>query len=325
MSANITSRRSLNIGRLVLSLIASAVIVPALAQAKTYRVTIDTRALAAQPAPPGPFSLELQLVDGGGQQSNTVIVRNISFGTGGGVAGIGTTTGGASGDLSSSVTLIDTSFLNEFVQRFTPSSQDPLSFTVDISENLEPVTPDSFSVGILDSSANGLSTTFFDAFMQIDITATPTPVAYATDPNTPPPGCPNCAPISLPAPTAQVVAPTCDMVASNDFAVYRGPIVKLRDHSSFIYLQLVTVTNVSRKTIDGPIKLALDGLPAGVTAIHPDGVTTCAAPARSPLFNVYARKLRPRETAFLTLSFRKTGNQSITYTPRVLLENSQPH
>ena len=80
-----------------------------------------------------------------------------------------------------------------------------LSFTVDVSNNFGGSIPDSFSLGILDSSGNGLPTTFFDAFMQIDITASPVQVTYANGPNTPSPSCPTCAPINLATPTVKTI------------------------------------------------------------------------------------------------------------------------
>src|SRR5262249_24846320 len=67
-------------------------------------------------------------------------------------------TGGASGNLSSSVTLTDNaSFLNEFFQQFTPGTA--LGFDVIATTNADPVSPDAFAFAILDKNLNNLPTT----------------------------------------------------------------------------------------------------------------------------------------------------------------------
>jgi hypothetical protein len=303
---------------LLLSFAVAVAIVPVTSFAKTFLVSLDTRALATQPAPPAPFSLDLQLIDGGGRASNIVVISNIDFGPGGRARGAPTITGGGSGDLSGVVVLSDTAFLNEFVQPFTPSASQPLTFTVEISEYVETPTPDSFSIGILDASGNGLSTQYFDAFMQLDITATPTPVTYAADPNTPPPGCATCAPIALPAPTAQVASNSCDMVAANDVTVSVRTVTVVRDHGSFLFFELLTLKNPTGKTIDGPLQIALDGLRPGVTLVHSGGVTTCAFPPGSPLVAVRVPRLRPNVATVIPVLLRSNTNAAITFTPRVL-------
>jgi len=68
-----------------------------------WTVSLDTSQLATSYS--GPFALDFELV---GSNGNTVTLSNFSFGIGGN-AGPGTafTTGGASGDLGSSVSLND--------------------------------------------------------------------------------------------------------------------------------------------------------------------------------------------------------------------------
>jgi len=177
----------------------------AVCHAVSFTVTIDTTTLAAYGTPPAPFALEFQLIDGDGTVNNTVTLSNFDFGTSGGVSGSPTTTGGASGDLSGTVTLTDSSFFNEFIQGFTPSATDPLSFLLDTTENVEPLTPDAFSLAIFDSSGTGIPTSFFDVFLQINITNPLIIATYASDTTQSPPGCPTCAPVDISAPVVQPV------------------------------------------------------------------------------------------------------------------------
>lgn len=90
---------------------------------------------------------------------------------------------------------------------------------MDLTDNVDAVTPDSFSTGILDSSGNGLPTVFFDVFLQIGITAAATQTTHASDPNRPPPGCPDT-PINLVAPTVKTVNPACDFRTLLDLRLY---------------------------------------------------------------------------------------------------------
>src|SRR5262245_8804966 len=175
--------------------------------AVSFTVTIDTTGLAAYGTPPAPFALEFQLIDGDGTVNNTVTLSNFDFGAGGGSSGAPTTTGGASDDLSGTVILTDSSFFNEFIQGFIPSATDPLSFLLDVTENVEPLTPDAFSLAIFDSSGTGIPTIFFDVFLQIDITNPLTVATYASDTTQSPPGCPTCLPVNIGAPTVQATTP----------------------------------------------------------------------------------------------------------------------
>jgi len=173
--------------------------------AVSYTMTFDLTPLATQPTPPGPFALDFQLIDGEGVVRNTVTLSNFAFGTGGGPTGSVTTAGGARGNLSGTVIITDSGVLNEFTQGFTPSGTTPLRFTVDLTTNVEPVTPDAFSVAIFDSAGIGLATSFFDVFAQIDISTPLTIHTYASDPHVTPPGCLTCPPIALNAPSIQSI------------------------------------------------------------------------------------------------------------------------
>ncbi len=172
----------------------------------TVSISMDTSPLIGHPA--GPFSLGFQLTDGSGlgDANNTANLSNFQFGAGGGTSGSPTLLGGASGDLSSGVTLTDSGFLNWFDQSFTPG--DALSFTLTLSTNVDVGgTPDEFSFSILDSTGTELPTLggpFFDVFVAIDIdSGSPTIQTFASDPTqSPAAGGP---PIDMGAPQGTVV------------------------------------------------------------------------------------------------------------------------
>ena len=107
--------------------------------------------------------------------------------------------------------LLGGSFVNQVILPFTPGSSGPLSFLLNLTTNVENgvgVSPDAFSLGILDSSGFGIPTSFFDVFVQIDITSPLGINTYASDPSTAPPGCPTCSGIDIGVPTVQLaVAP----------------------------------------------------------------------------------------------------------------------
>src|SRR3974390_3824397 len=80
-----------------------------------YYVDINTASLVGHPS--GPFSLDFQLNDGSGlgDANNTATINNFTFGTGSATA-TANLAGGASGNLSSGVTLTDTTPFNEVFQ-----------------------------------------------------------------------------------------------------------------------------------------------------------------------------------------------------------------
>lgn len=186
-----------------------------LCYATSFTISVDTTSLVGNPA--GPFALNFQLIDGGSTANNTATLSDFDFG--GGSAGISACsaincTGGAS--VTSPplvVTLTDDSslggaFLNQVVLLFTPGSSGPLSFLLDLTTNVENgvgVSPDAFSLGILDSSGFGLPTSFSDVFVQIDIANPLTINTFASDASASPPGCPTCPPIAIGAPSVNAV------------------------------------------------------------------------------------------------------------------------
>ncbi len=111
----------------------------------TWTVSLDTSQLAANYT--APFALDFELV---GSNGNTVTLTNFSFGGGSAGPGSAFLTGGASGNLGSSVSLTDNTvnFFSDFNQQFTPGST--LTFTVDSTLVAPPSggTPDNFSMVI---------------------------------------------------------------------------------------------------------------------------------------------------------------------------------
>jgi hypothetical protein len=128
------------------------------------QVTLNTSPLTVAPASSaGPFSLAFQLIDGSQPNNNTATLTNFTFGTGGS-AGSGCpaslapcTFGGASGDLTSTITLNDSSPFNAFVETFTPGLS--LSLLLDLTTNVDSGgTPDTFAFSILDSQGGSIPT-----------------------------------------------------------------------------------------------------------------------------------------------------------------------
>lgn len=119
-----------------------------------FHVTLDTSPLVGQPN--APFSLLFQLTNSN-SGVNSVTLSNFTFG-GGAPLGSPTLTGGASGNLSSGVTLTESGFLNFFAQQFTAGSV--LGFDVQMTTNFSGAgTPDGFAFQIQDSNGALLPTT----------------------------------------------------------------------------------------------------------------------------------------------------------------------
>jgi hypothetical protein len=166
----------------------------------TYRVSLNTSSLIGHAA--GPFSIAFQLTDGSslGDANNTITISNVDFG--GGAAGIATAFGGATGSLGSTVTLTDSSFLNFFIQQFSPGTH--LNFQVTTTNNVDAGgTLDGFSFSILDNTGQELPTQagipFFNPFVTITINSShPTLQTFAADTTQAPAG--GGPPLSIAAP-----------------------------------------------------------------------------------------------------------------------------
>ena len=172
-----------------------------------YDISMNTAPLMSHAA--GPFSLEFQLNDGRGtgDANNTATLSSFAFG-GGTPMGLPTVAGGASGNLSSSVNLTDSSFFNQFIQGFTPGSM--LKFRLSLTTNVDSgATPDQFSIAILDRTHTEIPTlagSFFGVFVSIDIdSSNPTVKTFASDTmRSPAAGGP---PITIAAPQVTPAAP----------------------------------------------------------------------------------------------------------------------
>ena len=127
-----------------------------------YTVTLNVGALSTSLN--GPYSLDLQLVPGSDNITNTVTISNFSV-SGGSFTGSPTfTMGGESGSTASSVVLTNSnSEDNEFAQAFTGSTTQ-ITFKVTESNNQETVgsgspVPDQFNIAIFDTNGVNITTT----------------------------------------------------------------------------------------------------------------------------------------------------------------------
>ncbi len=147
---------------------AGLLLASAASQAAVYHISIDTTAFTL-PANLGsaPYSLDLQLNAGDTLNNNTAVVSNFTFGGGSGAIGLANGLGGATGDIASVVTMIDSSQFNEFYQAFGAGTS--LSFDLSLTQVVGAgLTPESFSIAILDGTlanipTNGLGNTLLMA------------------------------------------------------------------------------------------------------------------------------------------------------------------
>lgn len=149
----------------------AALIMPLTSHANlVFNVSLNTSPLIGNPN--GPFTIDFQLNDGSGSNdaNNSATLSNFSLG-GGSLSGSAATSGGASGALSSIATLIDSSFLNSFDQKFNPGSK--LSFDVSLTTHVDGgTTPDGFFFSLLDGAGNQIPTTgLLSSFLEVDLTS----------------------------------------------------------------------------------------------------------------------------------------------------------
>ena len=173
-----------------------------------YDVSMVTSPLIGDIA--GPFSLAFEFTDGSGtgDGNNTALLSNFQFGSGGSASGAPTLFGGATGDTSSGITLIDNSFFNALVQPFNPGSS--LSFVLNTTTNVDVGdTPDEFSFFILDNTGSPIPTVgLVGAFLVLDITSSsPTPQSFASDPTQAPAGGGDGITIAAPQDTSAIPEP----------------------------------------------------------------------------------------------------------------------
>jgi|GEM_PF-651411 len=179
-------KKCLGSGALLLAIVAT---VPIVSQANTiFNVTLDTTALQGKS-----LGLLFQLNDGSQAGNNSVTVGNFSFG-GGTAADCATlpllcvSDGGASGNINTNLSLVDSSPFNSYLQQFTSGTS--LSFQVDLTTNVDvggTPTPDVFTFGILDATTDASLPTVdpsgSDTLLSINIdSANPIIDSYGSDP-----------------------------------------------------------------------------------------------------------------------------------------------
>jgi len=169
----------------------------AFASSISETVTINTSGL---PASPG-SEIFFIFTDGSGtgDANNTAILNAFSFAGGSaGAVDMLNSSGGVSGDMSSSVSMTDSSFTNIFGQYFTAGSS--ISFALNLTTNVDAgSTPDQFGFIILDPTGNPISTndptgSNYLAVFNID-SSNPAPVSYSDLVTTTPQG-----PVATPEP-----------------------------------------------------------------------------------------------------------------------------
>jgi hypothetical protein len=149
------TQKRLAIAVMVASWVLAMAVAPVRADS-LFNVSVSTTSLMSNSS--GPFQIDFQLIDGSGtgDANNTATVTGFNFG-GGALLGAPTNIGGVTGDLSSTVTLVDSGFFNNFQQSFTAGST--FSFMVDLTTNLDAGgTPDAFTFALLDNLGNNIST-----------------------------------------------------------------------------------------------------------------------------------------------------------------------
>jgi hypothetical protein len=152
--------------------ITMAIVAAGLAWADTKgTVTIDTSALANSGN--GPYTLDMQFIegDGGGSGSNMITLSNFSLGGGAIVTPAVSSIGGV--NVSSnplSIVLVDSSFFQDVQLTFTPGSV--LSFQFDSTSNVDAVAPDTFTLAILDDTGTEIPTNNpngLNSFLEVDL------------------------------------------------------------------------------------------------------------------------------------------------------------
>jgi hypothetical protein len=154
-------------GSLILA--AGLLLSSAASQAAYYKITIDTSALNVPPTSlNGPFYVDFQFNSGDTLNNNTATISNFFF-SGGSAGGSGVAFGGATGSLSGTINLADSTAFNEYYETFTTGGI--FEFEVLLSENADSgPTPDSFSFSILDGSLSNITTDGIgNSLLQLDI------------------------------------------------------------------------------------------------------------------------------------------------------------
>jgi hypothetical protein len=236
----------------------------------------------------GPFSIAFQLKDSSviGDSNNTITLTNFQFG-GGRPTGSPTAMGGVTGDLSSAVRLIDSAFLNYFLQQFVPGSE--LSFTLTSTANVDTgQLADQFSFSILDNTGAEIPTltgiAFLDAFAILELnSSTPSLQTFASDPNRAPAGGGN------------------PIASTTTSAIFAQVAIGGSDASGGTYTTIFTLLNTGSDTLNGNLILTdQNGKPLNANlSSDQNSVVGSSIPV----------SLKPGQTTFITA---RTPNPSDT-------------
>ncbi len=119
--------------------------------------------------------------------------------------------------------------------------------------------------------------------------------------------------------TAQI----CDPDISSQFKIAGSGF--LLNHATGEFTQQVTVTNISGKTVSGPLLVLFRNLPNGVMMDKGNQISGCVAPgAPFVTANLPGGKLGPGKTFTVTADFANYSKGGITYTPAVLQGSGIP-
>jgi RHS repeat-associated protein len=118
---------------------------------------------------------------------------------------------------------------------------------------------------------------------------------------------------------AQSSPSICELDISDQMQVKRNnPTLNTKTHR---FQQTVTIKNVNKTTITGPVALVLDGLSAEVSLYNKTGQTLCAEPLGSPYVVLAVGndgRLSPDEQSSIKLEFLSPSKTAIIYTTRVV-------
>jgi hypothetical protein len=91
------------------------------------------------------------------------------------------------------------------------------------------------------------------------------------------------------------------------------------DRATGHFLESVTITNTSSSAFVGPLALALDGLPSGVSLFNASGTTAGTSPAGSPYITLpLSGALQPGQSVTVVLVFVDPGKVQIGFHARLL-------
>jgi uncharacterized protein (TIGR03437 family) len=165
------------------------------ARARVVNVSINTAGLTSLPPSVSPFfSVVFVLTDGSGVSdgNNRVNISGITLG-GGSALGNSVVSGGATGSLKAGVAITDSSFLNYFLESFSPGTQISFTLTLSNADDLNSL-PDRFSVYILDGTGTPIPTlaTTSGAVFGVDLSSeNPGPQTWNADTSRFPAGSPS--------------------------------------------------------------------------------------------------------------------------------------